>query len=101
MDDGSDGREGALAGHEVDDIAELFESPQSLRSAAPCPAGARRPRMRTIDEATGEPRELYCYAISAKRYALYNLEDGRAGDSQVLSARPRAPAQPEGPGQAR
>jgi hypothetical protein len=30
-----------------------------------------------LDPDTGERRQLYCYAISAKRYALYNLEDGR------------------------
>ena len=26
-----------------------------------------------FDQQTGERRQLYCYAISAKRYALYNL----------------------------
>ncbi len=30
-----------------------------------------------FDPSTGEQRQLHCYAISAKRYALYNLENGR------------------------
>lgn len=29
-----------------------------------------------FDEATGQRRQLYCYAISAKRYALFNRNDG-------------------------
>jgi hypothetical protein len=30
-----------------------------------------------FDADTRERRQLYCYAISAKRYVLYNLIDGR------------------------
>ena len=30
-----------------------------------------------FDPDSGERRELYCYAISAKRYALYNLDQGQ------------------------
>ncbi len=65
----------ALSWDEVDGIAELFERLKPYDPAA-VPGRVLETERENFDPDTGEPRELHCYAISAKRYALYNLEDG-------------------------
>ena len=72
-----DGREAvkALSWDVVDEIAERFERLKPYDPAA-VPGRVLETEKQNYDRASGEPRELHCYAISAKRYALYNLEDG-------------------------
>jgi hypothetical protein len=65
----------ALAWCEVDEIAQLFENLKPYDPGA-VPGSVLELEEYNFDEPTGERRELYCYSISAKRYALYNLEDG-------------------------
>jgi hypothetical protein len=73
----NDGREAvkALSWDEVDEIAELFERLKPYDPAA-VPGSVLETEKENFDRVTDEPRELHCYAISAKRYALFNLEDG-------------------------
>ena len=72
-----DGREAvkALAWQEVDEIAALFERLKPYDPTA-VPGRVLETERENFDRKTGEQRELYCFAISAKRYALYNLESG-------------------------
>ena len=57
-----------------------FDSCQSVRSR-PRPLDRSSSSGRTATLGTGEQRQLYCYAISAKRYALYTLD--AAGEPQL------------------
>ena len=74
MDDGREAVK-AFSWDEVDGIAELFERLKPY-DPAKVPGRVLETEKENFDPVTGRPRELQCYAISAKRYALYNLEDG-------------------------
>lgn len=63
----------ALSHGEVDRIIERFASLNPYNPAI-VPGSILEQEAENLDPKTGKPRELYCYAISAKRYALYNLD---------------------------
>lgn len=72
--DGSEAAK-ALSWAEVDEIIALFDRLHPYDRGA-VPESVLKIEDENFDETTGERRELHCYAISAKRYALYNLEAG-------------------------
>jgi hypothetical protein len=74
----SDGREAvrALSWTNVETIREMFTTLNPYDQAT-VPGSILELEKENFDEATGHRRQLYCYAISAKRYALFNTaEDG-------------------------
>jgi hypothetical protein len=73
-----DGQEAvrALSWANVETIREMFGALNPYDQAT-VPGSILELEKENFDEATGEQRQLYCYAISAKRYALFNTdEDG-------------------------
>lgn len=70
-----DGREAvrALSWAQVEAVRERFAAlnPYSWDAV---PGSILKLEKENFDEATGERRQLYCYSISAKRYALFNLD---------------------------
>lgn len=74
-----DGREGvkALSWVEVEQVRQRFAALNPYdRDAVPGSVLDLEPE--NLDKETARQRELHCYAISAKRYVLYNLDaDGR------------------------
>ncbi len=69
-----DGREAvkALSWQEVNDIVERFATLNPYDHEA-VPGSVLKVEDENYDAETGEQTELCCYAISAKRYVLYNL----------------------------
>jgi hypothetical protein len=73
-----DGREAvrALSWANVEAIREMFTALNPYEQAI-VPGSILELERENFDEATGQRRQLYCFAISAKRYALLNIdEDG-------------------------
>ena len=72
-----DGREAvkALAWPEIDEIVRTFERLNPYDREV-VPGSVLKVEGENADRATGQRRDLHCYGISAKRYALYNLEGG-------------------------
>jgi hypothetical protein len=74
-----DGREAvnALSWAEVEGVRQSFAALNPYDPEA-VPGSVLKAEDENFDEETGEQRELFCYAISAKRYVMYHLdEDGR------------------------
>jgi hypothetical protein len=66
----------ALSWANVEAIREMFTALNPYDQAT-VPGSILELEKENFDEATGQRRQLYCYAISAKRYALFNTaEDG-------------------------
>ncbi len=70
-----DGREAvrALSWAEVETIRERFATLNPYSRDA-VPGSILKLEKENFDEVTDERRQLYCYSISAKRYALFNLD---------------------------
>ena len=80
----SDGREAvkALSWAEVEEIRQRFAALNPYDRDA-VPGSILKAEDENFDATTGEQRELCCYAISAKRYVLYNLDaEGRPDHPQ-------------------
>ena len=74
-----DGREAvkALSWAEVEEVRQRFAALNPYEPDA-VSGSVLKAEDENFDKVTGEQRELYCYAISAKRYVMYNLDaDGR------------------------
>jgi hypothetical protein len=72
----SDGRESIkeLSWQQIDEIRNRFTALNPYDQHL-VPGSILRLENENIDPRTGERRQLYCYAISAKRYCLYTLSD--------------------------
>jgi hypothetical protein len=64
----------ALSQAEVDQIVRRFEALNPYDRSA-VPGSVLEIEEENYDLDTGERRQLYCYSIAGKRYALYNLTD--------------------------
>ena len=71
-----DGREAvqALSWSEVEEVRQRFATLNPYDPEA-VPGSVLKAEDENFDEDSGEQRELFCYAISAKRYVLYHLDD--------------------------
>jgi hypothetical protein len=84
----------ALSRLQVDEIVARFEAlnPYDRRIV---PGSVLEIEDENYDRQTGERRQLYCYGISAKRYALYNLdESGRPVLRMVIDAEATEDSEP-------
>jgi hypothetical protein len=72
-----DGKAGypALSWHRVDQLRDRF-TPLNLYDHDAVPGSILRLEKANFEPASGERRQIYCYAISAKRYALCTYDVG-------------------------
>jgi hypothetical protein len=86
----------ALSWAQVDEIVKHFESLNPYNPDL-VPGSVLEIEAENRDAHSGKPRQLYCYSISAKRYALNNLDQsGRPVLRRIIDADETEDSEPEG-----